>query len=62
MNALVSAGGGTRAGAYARLWQGAGACRLGRVGGGRFVGVICHECAGAFMNTQNMSFPVCVIP
>ena len=33
MNALVSAGGGTRAGAYARLWQGAGACRLGRVGG-----------------------------
>ncbi len=34
MNALVSAGGGTRAGAYARLWQGAGACRLGRVGGG----------------------------
>ena len=45
MNALVSAGGGTRAGAYARLWQGAGVCRLGTVGGRRFVGVICHETA-----------------
>ena len=46
MNALVSAGGGTRTGAYARLWQSAGACRHRRVGGRRFVGVICHECAG----------------
>ena len=46
MNAQPSAGGGMRAGAYARLWHSAGACRHRRVGGRRFVGVICHECAG----------------